>query len=136
MAHQVANGSFISLGGTDMSSDGTSISDAHSTDLPEDTSFADTFKQRLIGLQDYQLSLEFNQNYVDDGLDEDLEALKATNFAVLWRPDDAVVGTGNPEYQFTGAISSMTKTHQLNNVMTVSVTIMNTTTATVTRAVA
>lgn len=135
MAHTVITGGYLSLGGTDVSGDTHSMTADETNDLPEDTAFGDTFKQRLIGLRDYQMSIEMYNDFADDALDEDLEALLGTSFAVAWRPDDGAISTSNPEYQFTGAISSISKGHSIGGVATVSLTIQQTTTASVTRDV-
>jgi hypothetical protein len=135
MAHTVITGGFLSLGGTDVSADTKSISASESAELQDDTCFADTWRQRLVGLRDYQLQAELHNDAVDDALDEDLEALLGTSFAVAWRYDDGAISTGNPEYQFTGAISSINKTVAVGEVNKVSLTIMLTTSAGVTRDV-
>lgn len=132
-AHIVVMDGFISMGGTNIHPDTLSFTVTHSTELVEDTVFADNFHQRLIGLQDYQVAFECENDHADDALDEDIEALIATNFAVAWRASDGAISTSNPEYQFTGSFSSITKTYAMGQIAKISGTIMMTTTASVTR---
>jgi hypothetical protein len=135
LAHIVTNNSYLSLGGTVVSTDSTSINPTQSAELQDDTCFGDTFHQRLVGLQDYQLQVELNNDYADDALDEDIEALLGTSFAVAWKPVATTISTSNPEYQFTGAISSINKTHAVGQITKISLTIMISTSAGVTRDV-
>ena len=74
-------------------------------------------------------------DHADDALDEDMEALLATSFAVAWRASDGAIAVGNPEYQFTGSLSSLNKTYAMGQIAKISGTIMMTTTAAVTRDV-
>ena len=135
MAHLVVLDGFISMGGTNFHPDTLSFSSSHSVELVEDTVFADNFHQRLVGLQDYQMTWEAENDHADDALDEDVEALIGTSFAVAWRASDGAIAVGNPEYQFTGSFSNVTKTYAMGQIAKISGTIMMTTTSAVTRDV-
>ena len=135
-AHTVVMDGYITMGGTNFHTDTMSFSSSHSVELVEDTVFGDNFHQRLIGLQDYQMSWEAENDHADDALDEDVEALIATNFAVAWRASDGAISTSNPEYQFTGSFSNVTKTYVMGQIAKISGAIAMTTTAAVTRDVA
>ena len=57
MAHEVALSSKIYLAQFDLSADLNAHTITHTTNLPEDTTYGDTYKQRLIGEQDAEFSL-------------------------------------------------------------------------------
>lgn len=135
MAHTVILNGYLSLGGTVISCDVVSMTITHSVDLPEDTAFCDSWKQRLIGVQDYQVAFEAYNDHTDNALDEDLDALMATHFAAAWRPTGDAISASNPEVQFTGAIGTLTKTYAHGAVAKVSGTIMQSTSAGITRDV-
>lgn len=136
MAHLVVLKGFLSMGGTNIHPDTLAFNTSHSVELVDDTVFGDTFKQRLIGLQDYQLSFEAENDHADDLLDEDIEALIGTSFSTIWRASDAAIGLGNPSYTFTGSFSTVNKTYAMGQIAKISGTILITTSATVTRATA
>ena len=133
--HQVITRAALTIGSATLTLDGTSASLQHMVDLVEDQVWGDTFKQRLVGLQDYQLQFEAFNDYTDNELDEDLDALMGTSVAIAFKPSSVAIAVTNPEYQFTGAVSNLTKTYQHGQVAKVSGTIMLTTSAGVTRDV-
>jgi hypothetical protein len=112
------------MGAATLTLDGTSATLQHSCDLVEDTVWGDTFKQRLVSLQDYQASFEALIDYTDNELDEDLDSLMGTTFAFAFRPTSSATATTNPEYQFTGGISSLQKAFQLGQIAKVSGAVM------------
>ena len=106
MAHFVYTNAYLSLGGTDVSGHLRSIQANHSQDTPDDPIMGDEFMSRLAGVRDYGVTPVFSDDYDAGDLDEDIEALWGTTFAVAWRPDNGAISTSNPEYQFTGVLSS------------------------------
>ena len=99
----------LSIGGNDMVGHLTSLTATHSQAELDDTVLGDTFKNRLAGLQDYQLSVGLNDDIADDDLDEDTFALWATNgsLAIQWGYLQSFTESPtNPEYQFTGILLS------------------------------
>lgn len=54
------------------------------------------------GLKSGSLTVTFNDDFSDDGLDEDLQGIFGTVVTFEIRPDDASVGPTNPKY--TGSI--------------------------------
>lgn len=94
----------LSLGGTDFVGFVHSIQATHSQDEIDDTVFGDTFKNRIAGLQDYSLSVGLRDDLTDDGVDEDVFALWASNpsLAVEWGYLQSFTESAtNPEYQCT-----------------------------------
>ena len=106
MAHFVYFNSYLSLGGTDVSSHLRSLQADHSQDTPDDPVMGDIFMSRLAGVRDYGVTPVFSDDYETGDLDEDIDALWGTTFTVAWRPDAGVRSASNPEYQFTGVLSS------------------------------
>ena len=133
--HQVVLTSRLTIGSATLTLEGQSATLTHSVDLADDTVWGDTYKQRLVALMDYQLSFEALNDYTDNELDEDLDALMGTNVATAYSPSSGAISVTNPEYQFTGAVSSLVKTYSLGQVAKVGGTVMLTTSAGVTRDV-
>ena len=104
--HFVYLDAYLSLGGTDVSGHLRGLQCNHSQETPDDPVMGDAYKSRLVGVRDYQVTPTFSDDYDDNELDEDLFALWGTTFAVAWRPKNEAIGAGNPEYQFTGLLSS------------------------------
>lgn len=103
MAHFMLR-SCLSLGGSDMVSHLFSLQATHSQAELDDTVFADTFKNRIAGLQDYAMSVSLHDDLTDNGLDEIIFALWASNgsIAVEWGYLQSFTeAANNPEYQLT-----------------------------------
>ncbi|GGK32170.1 hypothetical protein GCM10010124_26200 [Pilimelia terevasa] len=67
-------------------------------DQQEDTAFGDNARSRLAGLQDIDLSLEFNQDFGASAVDQTISAIDGTVVAVKVRPTSAAISATNPEY--------------------------------------
>lgn len=135
MAHQTILAGALTIGSATVTLDGVSMTWNHTVNLVDDTVWGDTFEQALIGVQGYNGSFEAMSDNTDNELDEDLDALMATSVAVAWKASTAAISVTNPEFQFTGAISNLTKTYAHGQVAKVSGQIKLTTSATVTRDV-
>lgn len=133
--HHVITAALLTLGSVTVTLDGTTMQWNHSVDLVDSTVWGDTFKQKLISLQDYGGSFEANNDLTDNELDEDLDAAMATNVAVAWRPSSGAIAVTNPELQFTGAMSNLQKTLTHGQVYKVSANVQLTTSAGITRDV-
>lgn len=105
MSHFMLTSS-LNLGGTEMSSHLMNLQATHSQADLDDTTFADTFKNRIGGLQDYQMSVGFFDELADNDLDEIMFAFWSSNsVAIQWRYlQSATESAINPEYGFTGMI--------------------------------
>lgn len=100
---------FVSLGGTDMSAYVKSVTLNYAAEMLDDTAMGDTTRVNLGGLKNWSVEVEFNQDFTDNELDEDLFALVGASTAVVIRPvKSTVVGTGNPNYTGTGVMESYT----------------------------
>src|SRR4051812_10105609 len=100
--------SSISLGGNEMASHLMSLQATHTQADLDDTVFADTFKNRIGGLQDYQMTLGLFDELADNDLDEIMFAIWSSNStAILWRYlQSATESAVNPEYGFTAILTS------------------------------
>jgi hypothetical protein len=133
--HQVILAAYLTIGSATLTLDGQSVTLTQSVDLVEDGVWGDTHKQRLVSLQDVQLQFEALQDNTDNELNEDLDAAVGTNVAVAFRASSASIGPDNPEYQFTAALSNLTKVFAHGQVAKISGTLMLTTSAGITRDV-
>ena len=98
---------YVSLGGTDMSAYVKSVTINYAAEMLDDTAMGDTTRVNLGGLKNWSVEVEFNQDFTDNELDEDLFALVGTSTAVVIRPvKSTVVGTSNPNYTGTGVMES------------------------------
>ena len=96
-----------SMGGSEMANYLNSFQANHSQVDLDDTLFSGTFKARLPGLQDYQMTAGFFDDITDNLLDEIVFAWWGTPQAVLWRYTQSATETANnPEYGLTAMLSS------------------------------
>ncbi len=102
MSHQML-ASGISLGGSEMTNYLNSLSVTHSQADLDNTLFSDTFKARIGGLQDYQISAGFLDDIADNLIDEIMFAFwSANSIATIWRyTQNTTETTSNPEYDAT-----------------------------------
>ncbi len=70
------------------------------------------------------MTFEAINDYTDNELDEDLDALMGTAVSIAFRPNSGTIAVTNPEYQFVGAISQLTKTFAFGQPPKVSGTVM------------
>jgi len=76
-------------------------------EMKDNTGMGMTAKCRKKGLEDWSIDIEIFQDFVDDGLDEDLWTLvKAgtTVGAIAIKPTSAAIGAGNPSYESIAGI--------------------------------
>lgn len=100
MAEVVFTDGFLSVGGTDLSDHVRSMTLSYSSELQDITAMGDTARERLGGLNDWSLTVEFNQDYAASEVDATLFSSVGSSVALVVRPDSAGAGTTNPE--FTG----------------------------------
>lgn len=73
----------------------------------ETTAMGQTFRSRIGGLKDGSIDIEFNNDFVDNGLDETLWTLLGTLTDVKIRPTSDAIGTGNPEYSGNALVTEV-----------------------------
>ncbi len=100
MSEQVLNDCYVSINGTDMSGYVTSVTLKLTQDIHEKTAMGDTMKDRLLGMRDWSLEVNFNQDYAVGTMDDDLYSVYngGVAIAVIVRPESEAVSTSNPQY--------------------------------------
>lgn len=91
---------FLSLGGTDVSSDVKSMELTADGETVDDSAMGDSWRSFLRSVKSWTLSVEFNDDVANSGLDDVMWAAfdAGTAIAMILRTDSSAVGTSNPEY--------------------------------------
>jgi hypothetical protein len=113
MARLVLTNAYILFDNNYISQYVTSVSLATSYDVIDTTGISTTgaARTRLAGLADNSVTLEFNQDYADNALEEMINGTNTTNgkvglvVAMEIRPVNAAVSASNPKFTFNALIS-------------------------------
>lgn len=108
MAAFVFTNASITVNADDISAYTRAVSLELSQDAPEDTAFGDTSRSYLGGgLKGARMTLEMNDDYADNALDEILWDIYSAGAAVacLLKPVAATVSASNPEFQFSAILT-------------------------------
>lgn len=109
MARLVLTNAYVVFGtSSDLSDHISNLSLATSYDIVETTSFGNTAKTRVAGLQDNSVTFEFHQDYATSSVEQILYPLLGTAIACEVRPVNAAVSATNPKYSFSVLISEWT----------------------------
>ena len=106
MSEVVLTNAFISLNGVDLSDHVRQVTLNYSSEPQDITAMNDTTRQRIGGLKDWSISIEFNQDYAASEVDVTLFSIVGSVIAVILRPDAGVIGTTNPEYTGNALLES------------------------------
>ena len=106
MAHIVLTDVSVVLAGVDLSDHLTSITLDYSADAVEDTNMGDTTHQRIGGLKDWSVALDFSQDYAAGEVDATLFSAVGTLITFVGKPTSASVGAANPSYSGTALLES------------------------------
>ncbi len=99
MAKFVATNYNITINGTDFSSDIAAVTFEMSAAEQETTAFGNTFVQRIAGLKDASVSLDWHQDFAaSGGVDSVLFPLLGSNATVTVIPNGSVVSSSNPSF--------------------------------------
>ena len=99
MAKFVATSYNIKINGTDFSSDIAAVTFDLSAAEQEVTAFGDTFVQRIAGLKDASVTLDWHQDFaVSGGVDSVIFPLLGTGATVTVIPNGTAVTSSNPSY--------------------------------------
>lgn len=71
----------------------------------DDTAMGDVGRSRIAGLEDSNLSADWNQDFAASAVDATISAALATVVTIKCRPTSAAIGSTNPEYVGTYLIS-------------------------------
>jgi hypothetical protein len=95
----VATNYNIKINGNDLSSKIAAVTFDISSAEQEVTAFGDTFVQRIGGLKDASVTLDFHQDFAaSGGVDALLFPLLGSNATVTVIPNGTAVGSANPSY--------------------------------------
>mgnify|MGYP001554123544 CR=1 FL=1 len=98
MAKFVATDYNITINGTDFSSSLAAVTLDISAAEQEVTAFGDTFVQRIAGLKDASISLDFHQDFGAASVDATLFPLLGSNATVVITPTSGGTSATNPAY--------------------------------------
>lgn len=98
MAKFVATDYSISINGTNFSTSLAAATLDVSASEQEVTAFGDTFVQRISGLKDASISLDFHQDFGASSVDATLWPLLGSQATVTILPQGSTVSTTNPSY--------------------------------------
>jgi len=98
VAKFVATDYSISINGTDFSTSLAAATLDVSASEQEVTAFGDTFVQRVSGLKDASISLDFHQDFGASSVDATLWPLLGSQATVTILPQGSTVSTTNPSY--------------------------------------
>ncbi len=74
----------------------------------EITSFGNTARRYIAGLQDASVTLSFHQDFAVDSVDSTIFSNLGGTVAITIRPTSSAVGSANPEYRFNALIVQST----------------------------
>ena len=74
----------------------------------EITSFGNTARRYIAGLQDASLTLSFHQDFAVGSVDSTLFSNLGGTVAIAIRPTSSTVGSANPEYRFNALVVQTT----------------------------
>ena len=100
MATRAFTDAVVSVGGKDLSPDGTNVTLDYNAEALEDTAFGDTTKSRIGGLKDWSGTLEFNQDFGSTPApDVDLFAAVGNVVAIALKATSSATAGADPGYQ-------------------------------------
>ena len=111
MARLVLTNAYVVYASNDISQYVTSVSLSTSVDVIETTGLGSSARTRVGGLFDNSITLEFNQDFADNALEELINGTSlatstvGTTVAMEIRPVNAAVSANNPKYTFNALIS-------------------------------
>ena len=98
MAKFVAKDYDITINGTDFSSSLAAVTLSLTSEEQETTAFGNDYRQRIGGLKDASISLDFHQDFGAASVDATLFPLLGSNATVVVKPTSAAIGTVNPGF--------------------------------------
>lgn len=106
MAKFVATDYAITLAGDSFSDALAAVTLEISAAEQETTAFGDTFVQRVSGLKDASISLDFHQDFGASAVDATLHPLLGQTVEIVVTPTSAAVSATNPSYTGTFLVTS------------------------------
>lgn len=106
MAHFVFTDARVEINSVVLSDHVESVSLEYKAELQDDTNMGDTTRQRLGGLKDWSVTVNFRQDFAASEVDATLFSLVGVATIIKVRPTSAAIGATNPEYVGTGILES------------------------------
>lgn len=98
----------IELGGVDLTSSIAAVTLEITSAEQEVTAFGDDFVQRIGGLKDASISIDFHQDFGAGGVDSFFFEKIGLNMLAKIRPNSGAISATNPEYQATFLVTQYT----------------------------
>ncbi len=108
MAIHVFTDAFVSLNAVDLSDHVKSVTLNYSAELQDSTAMSDTARKRIGGLKDWNLTVEFHQDYAAGEVDASMFAQVGNSIAIILRPTSAAKSPTNPEFTGNAVVESYT----------------------------
>ena len=108
MAKFAATDFAITIGGTDFSDSLAAVTLDISREQLETTSFGNTARSYIAGLEDASVTLSFHQDFASGSVDEFVNSNLGGTVAVVIKPTSASVSSTNPSYSFDALVVQST----------------------------
>jgi hypothetical protein len=112
MAKTILNDAYFAAGVSgaevDLSDHVRSVAIEMTTDIVDATGMTDAYKDKLAGMTDWKVTVEFAQDYAAGKVDDTLFPLMGADVSLKIRPSSAALGPSNPQYAGTGIMSNYT----------------------------
>jgi hypothetical protein len=111
MARIVLTDAYVLYASNDISQYVTSVSLSTSVDVIETTGLGNTARTRVGGLFDNSITIEFNQDFADNALEELINGTSlatttvGTTVAMQIKPVNTTTSASNPKYSFNALIA-------------------------------
>lgn len=106
MAKVVLLNPVVTINAVDLSDHITSITIDENYDEVETTAFGDTARTRVAGLGDHSVSIDFQQDFASNEVEQTIDGLVGTVTAITAKGKNAAVAADNPEFQFSALVTS------------------------------
>lgn len=105
MAKFVATDYYITIGGSDFSSSLAAVTLDITAEEQETTAFGSAWRQRISGLKDASVTLDFHQDFASGSVDATLWSNLGGTVAMTISPAGSAVSATNPEYSFNALVT-------------------------------
>jgi hypothetical protein len=105
VAKFVATDYNIEIGGTDFSTSLAAVTLDISSEEQETTAFGSDWRQRIGGLKDASVTLDFHQDFAAGSVDETLWDNLGGTVAIVIKPTSGTVTSSNPTYSFDALVT-------------------------------
>ena len=106
MAEIVLTDASVTLGGVDLSDHVRSITLSYNAEQGDITAMGDSTRQRIGGLKDWSVSIEFNQDYAAGEVDATLFSQVGSTLAFVGKATSGAVSATNPSFSGTALLES------------------------------